>query len=153
MINLQNIKNFYTSLNKFYKGAVLTVGVGAICSGLYFGAIKPYIDSSATPAYKSIAQKSQIKTSIKTTDKTRKIAKRTTPKFKIIKTGDFDHNRIDDMVLKEIGTNRIEYRFGWFNPKIQKPQYLPYDVLRKRLQKNSPKDVKRYDNLVAKILN
>jgi len=57
------------------------------------------------------------------------------------------------MVLKEIGTNRIEYRFGWFNPKIQKPQYLPYDVLRKRLQKNSPKDVKRYDNLVAKILN
>jgi hypothetical protein len=148
MINF-SIKNFYSGLKKPYKASLWLVGAGILGSGVYFSGAVDYIANLFyNPAKSSIKTRAQNK-QVKKQATSKKAVQ--VPRFKIIRKGDFDHNRIDDIVLQSSKGTK-EYYSGWYNQKTHKPQYLPYDVLRNRLQRNSPNDVRRYDNLVSKIL-
>lgn len=150
-----NFYNSYRNLRLPYKILIPVVALG-IGTGIFYG--NKVIDYGSRLAKNfGFFDSSLNKTKPKKTDETVKSTKSKSIRwvqrqYKIEKKGDFDHNKIEDLVLKDESGN-LHMQFGWYNPYTKKVQYLTYETLRKRLQKNSPSDVKRYDNLVLRLLN
>ena len=146
-----NTYNSYKNLKLSYK-ILIPVGALVIGAGVFYG--NKVIDYGSRLTKKSSIAES--KSASKKTTKAVKssLAKKTKPtiwvqrQYKVERKGDFDHNRVEDLVLKDDSGN-LHVQFGWHNPYTKKAQYLSYERLRKRLNKD---DRKRYDDLVSRLL-